>query len=1550
MVQRKESSSARPGRTNQPARWLLILLCGGLFLPTALFGQRFTADDGPTQSFLAPDRELQAALSKARTYAEDGEYNVAVRLLQRVLETEEDYFELDNAGNPVSRSFKAEAQRIIGSMPDEGRQAYELNYGAAAARELSAAVSAGNEAGLEEVSRRYFHTRSGYQATYLLGMLHLDRGQPLAAALCFRRLQESPGADALEPNLSFLEATAWYWAGMRDRAVSALAGLKMRDPNARIRVGDRSIAIFGDPDAALSWLANAVGPARADIQRIATAWLMHRGDATRTLTSPGGLPLLSHRWAIPISNFDRVLTEIDNLHDRFREQEIVAMPALHPLVVDGTVVVRTAESLVAIDFENGKRIWQVEEDLRDVLSQRSAVAAQFSAFNNANATNAQMLEQRIWNDLAYGMLSSDGDTVYALQDLSFAVPSNNRGRPQVFLPRGQVAGNEGGLGNRLQALDLKRQGALRWEIGGQDTPPEHPLAGAFFLGPPLPLSGMLYCLAELQGEIRLVALDARTGDYLWSQQLAIVEQDILSDSMRRLAGVTPSYADGVLVCPTSSGAVVAVDLTNRSLRWGYRYARSPRRSMDRFAQLRAQLAGQNTNEAQRTGWTDTTATVSEGRVILTPVESDELLCVRLVDGELLWKAEREDGLYVAGVHAGNVVVVGRNSVKAWKLNATDLASSDWSLPLPNGAVPSGRGFQSGSTYYLPLSTAEIVAIDLATGRITARVQSRDGTVPGNLISYRGSIISQSPSAIECFYEIEPLEKSVQQRLAQNPRDADALRLRGQIHLDRGELDAAIEDLRTSLQSQEDAHAQDLLVDAMLAALRDDFSGHRHLLGDLEELVTTPRQQSEFLRLTAEGLRQMGESQAAFEHYLQLASLNWSEQTLEQLSPDHAVRRDRWIQARVNELYQAVSADDREKMDAAIARYLDEALQAKGPASLRRYVRYFGSEAGGDQARLALADRLKAETDLLEKAALLRELAATGSPDKRAEATLQLAQLFTSAGKAQEAAHYFETLGKAFAEVEVGGKTGRQWLDSLPHDHPVTQLLTAPDPSWPVGLVEPHVEAKVVANTRTYSINLGEGPNLIQPQTTFHWDQTRQAVVARDGLGRDLWQLAVQELGSPRNYYVNPNLILGKMHGHVLYLSLGHELVAIDTLGLGGAPRILWRESLTEALPGINGRPSYGIRTRQVRQPWGTRKFYAADAYGRPLGTLGPVTDSYVCFQRGKEVLALSPLTGETLWKRSGLEAGSTIFGDEEVIFVAGPSETTAKIFRASDGHQLGTRRIPAADRIMTSLGRRLLTWNFSGKTIVKLEDPYKGEDVWRMEFGAGSRGYYIDNQGLAVLERDGHFVVMSLPDGKLEIDLKLDIDPALNDMYVIRTPDQYLLLTDSAQHRDATISYVNPIPGGMSNPVVNGPVYAFDRASGKQLWATPVTGQAVLLDQPGELPVLVFAAHRYRRVGNRGDTRYAVTCLDKRNGRIIFEKEEAGSISDFVVTGSYVENQVHLNLMRYQVTLQLTDKPIPADDAGEEGQDDQGTKKDTPKKELPNEQAPAKAPAKDSDP
>ena len=78
---------------------------------------------------------------------------------------------------------------------------------------------------------------------------------------------------------------------------------------------------------------------------------------------------------------------------------------------------------------------------------------------------------------------------------------------------------------------------------------------------------------ELFGNIFAYALELTAEkrrnptDDIWSTLTTAVQ-----NPQRRLAGVSPSYSDGVLVCPTASGAIIAVDLTTRSLLWGYRYS------------------------------------------------------------------------------------------------------------------------------------------------------------------------------------------------------------------------------------------------------------------------------------------------------------------------------------------------------------------------------------------------------------------------------------------------------------------------------------------------------------------------------------------------------------------------------------------------------------------------------------------------------------------------------------------------------------------------------------------------------------------------------------------------------------------------------------------------------------------------------------------------------------------------------------------------------------------------------------------------------------------
>ena len=79
----------------------------------------------------------------------------------------------------------------------------------------------------------------------------------------------------------------------------------------------------------------------------------------------------------------------------------------------------------------------------------------------------------------------------------------------------------------------------------------------------------------------------------------------------------------------------------------------------------------------------------------------------------------------------------------WPTASLPGAADSIAFPTTARRRRSGRGFlpqradAGSSRYFLPLSNAEVVGIDLAAGKIVQVSKSRQGNVPGNLICHRG---------------------------------------------------------------------------------------------------------------------------------------------------------------------------------------------------------------------------------------------------------------------------------------------------------------------------------------------------------------------------------------------------------------------------------------------------------------------------------------------------------------------------------------------------------------------------------------------------------------------------------------------------------------------------------------------------------------------------------------------------------------------------------------------------------------------------------------------
>jgi outer membrane protein assembly factor BamB len=1454
-------------------------------------------EEVPEKVFLTPDRPTLKKLAESRRLLAEGRFGEAVRNLDAILEATDDFFFEPDKDSGRSRGLKAEAQRLIAQMPREGREAYELQYGARARQMLGQALETGNVGQLAEVSRRFFHTRSGYEATFLLGLHHFDHGRPLESALTLRRLFETgESMEEFEPALSLTTAVGWLQAGMTDKARETLVALRERHPSLRLTVAGRETPIFTNNAEAVEWLVKLIGPQTTAAAAELDNWLMFRGDAARNASMAGGVPLLNVRWRV-VSTDDPVaeasLGQSQKMHSLFGNPTI---PAFHPLAVGDVLLMRTMQNLLAVDLTSGKRLWEIPVDTPAEPTPGDAAAAELRA---RRANFAQLMGQRICDDLTYGTLSSDGRYVFSVEDVgsesgsaAFAGQGNaiiagnlivGGGVARVRRLNGRVVVLGGGLissadqavspSNQLAAHEI-RTGKLKWQIGGPSG--QHALRqpDTFFLGPPLPLQGQLYVLAEVKGEIRLMALEAAEGKVLWSQQLASADSENGQSPERRTAGVSPSYADGVLVCPTATGAIVGVELATRSLLWGHCFGPEQAGTPRNAAAWGGPVVPMNVNgEASPTSWIDHDVTISDGRVLVTAINSEMLYCLSLINGEMLWKQPRKDGLYLASVDREKAVVVGQREVRAYRVSDGKPFWGGRTIALPDNSAPSGRGFASGNRYFLPLTNAEVIDIDLATAKIERACKSRKGTIPGNLVCFKGTVISQGLEGVDAYYQRDAVSTEVTRRLAANANDAEALSLRGEIQLDDGKQREAIASFRRAYELASDPRSRELLRDSLLDGLRSEFSAYRGHAAEIERLLDTPLQRAAFFRAMAAGLRQAGEPLAAFDYYQKLGELDPNRRPLDQVGKSLVVRRDRWLRDQLTELRRSVDGEAAAKIDQAVAARLQSAQAATSLEPLQRFVDGFGDQPAASQGRDELLQRLRTagrriEVELAEPPA--------PSPERRAE--------------------------------EHG-------------------------PAWPNGKVE-IATAPTKSTARNYYgrniLDLRGDAEACFRDLSVQFEASRQSIVAFDSLGRERWRVPLTNVGQTSGFAYNASQSLGFTSGHLLVVALGWKVVAIDTLGLGaaGTPRVLWTQDLLGRPLDVNDdslTPQAAILNAQLQQ-----QFVQIHDQSR---LLGPVSRSYVCFQRFHSLVAVDPRNGETLWTRQDVPLNSDVFGDDQYVLVLPPESDEARVLRASDGEMLGTRKVPRItgqqvlpsgetkpvfgrleEACLATLGRKMLLWWPEGnQRVLTLVDPLEGRDLWRgHRFSSGAKACVVDNEAVGVVEPSGRFVLLSLPEGRTIADVKLEAEPSLTELTLIASGGQYFVLTRSSRG-EANAPPFQPMPGCPYQPIYRGRLYAIDR-SGKLLWPAPakIKNQFLLTNQPADLPVLTFACHISEQNPN-GQTRYrtSVKCIDKRNGRTAFQRKFENTTGIFNVSGDAAKKTVDLTMQQNTVTLTFTDTPIP---------------------------------------
>lgn len=875
------------------------------------------ADRAFTDAVTVPtDREARRLIQAAQDYIKKKEWRVAAECLQSLLESREDSFlEIDGAteqGKPEKRriSVRSEANRMIGDLPPDGLEFYQVQYGQAAGERLKDAIEKSDPALLAEVASRFLHTTAGAEAVSLLATYHLDRGSYLMAALCYEKLLSRPDAEKLSGKTLLKAALAFQRSG--DSVSAEKTWKRVADKAAR---GD---IVLGGQKATVERLrAEFERPVIGMGQSTPRDAYVFRGNAARSDTGIGGAAFLEPRWSasmLPLddSKIDTPKEDLDatswirlNLEAAIKSLENrPVLPTFFPVATNGKLLYRTYDGVYCVSLRDvdapdgkikaGELLWNsrthggLHRMARDT-NRKTTLEQWYTTYRNPATGPVGVF----FENAVVGTLSHDTQRVYFVDDL--AVPPhqylfnsmNVVGAPNTsFRPFDDEV-----KGSQLTAIDIET-GKLAWMVPPRDREKDKPpaataseLSDTCFLGPPLPLGGKLYVLVEKNTELRVVCLDPVRLDaqglpeIVWIQSLGMANVRLLQDSQRRLQAAHLSYGDGILVCPTNAGVVIGVDLLSHSLVWAYSYRDSTQPMPDEVMPgmiIRGRIRGgpvapMGAAPAQER-WRTSAPVVHNGKVIFTAHDAGHVHCVNLRDGRMVWTVKREDDdLFLAGVFGQRVVIVGKNNIRAVNLDEGPRATwgkAAWKVA--TGGLPSGQGVASDDVYYLPLQkTGEgpqagpgIFAVNVSTGRKLSAAAKRNQELPGNILFADGEIISQTALNISAYPQLRVKESEISRRLKENPHDPVGLSERGELYLYDGKLTEAVADLRTALKHEPPADtrikARNKLHEALTELFQDKFEAAEPYLDEYRDLckveIPADADAAARARLTDEQLR------------------------------------------------------------------------------------------------------------------------------------------------------------------------------------------------------------------------------------------------------------------------------------------------------------------------------------------------------------------------------------------------------------------------------------------------------------------------------------------------------------------------------------------------------------------------------------------------------------------------------------------------------------------------------------------------------------------------
>ncbi len=1559
-----------------------------------------------------PDRNRLRLLEQIEQLIETQRNAEAIRLIGDLLSDPGDSFlpPEDASVETIRKTLRHEVVRLLGRLSPEGRQLYELQYGPAARLALQEAIATGDPHRLAEVISRYYGTEASFDASFLLGLYQFDQGISAAAAMTLGDLQEhAPEPGDYQPLLGMMLATSQLHAGRRDEAKTTLDRLLMHFPELSVTSGAGEELSLASPEASLRQLLQWSDLPALTPWEVRAGWFLFRAVPWRNVSTEASAPLLRLAWRIPTVSYPKLDPFLERLMAESELSPHPMLPGCHPIVVDRIAFLRTIDGLLAVDLETGKRLWKKSETgVGEVLGGSRGFTDMMGRPGLLMENNPMLwlacIRLRLWGDLTYGTLSSDGDRIFSIEEIPL-IPGVLTApmQPMGLRPGAGNADRKKVIANALAARD-PRTGRLLWKVGrhseedvpgdgaresnssvpaaapfeqwfpdsgsGPNAPDEEEsgeekneesmdekedaqaqpleengntdreaelLQETYFLGPPLPLEGRLYVLGEVQGMVHLFVLASETGELLHRLPLVEPAWPIERGSPRRFSGITPSAHGGILVCPTSAGAVVAIDRTTLELRWCFLYddemfGFQERRGAGRFISISWLTHGSDHFLQNR--WHDSAVLMVDGKVLATPVGSEQLFCLDLETGEVLWEHSRGNDLFVAGVCRGHVVVVGVQQIRAYRLDDGAPAWKGKTIRLPEGTSPAGTGIISGTRYYQPLADGGIAECDLTGGTLVRTMRARDADVGGNLIAASGRILAQRAGAVDAFHQIEALRERVNQTLAKEPEDIRALLAAGHIDLSEGRLAEAIDHFREAEKVEPTGRVRSALLDALEEGLDTSFDTYKDEYESMLKLAETDRQRRELLRSFIAGYLEKEQWRSAWDKMVALLQLQeddsseTGDQTLVRDGSNRQLPESRWISGTLAALDRSSGKSLGETIDRWVSERLETVLESKSLDAMERFLDRYGELTDSASAWNAFFEQCGRKGQLARQELLLRKLPylpsekGTSDDARTAEWMADLAHRLQNHAHWRAAWHYYQLLGEKFAKLECrGDKTGADLMQEASALPEIARVVREQD-AWPIGDVEirrSHPEPEEgeteedLRNRLIYRRYIDtvdtRGPFLKNLEFAY-FQSPEEKLTAYHDYGGEAWTVPIEKeekerlsRGSGMGMMGGMDPLFGSTNGygskveeqllmmdHLVFYFQQHQLFAVDALTRDDENRakLLWQRSLEGARP-QTGKRGGTFALNSLRNMFTDRPEESLASLpggiGRDEGVC--LTPLAICYRVMDKIVALDPYTGRERWNRDGLAMGAGLTSSGRHVIVMEPKAKRALVLDAADGRELG--RCPLPSHRFASLGPLVISVEGSEKgfaivgTDLLAEEPEQRR-AWSIDALAPNTMVRLvdEDRKMVLMDPKGRFRLIDLRFGRIIIDSWFPSPKGqklYTDVEVFPFRDSYIVMaTEHRQITQTTTRRRYQVQGMASSPVGRAVLNAF-KDDGTEAWKQPlwVNNTHFFIHQPKGLPVLFFGAtidERSDEDQGRSRRNYlSIFGIDKRTGKGAFGLE-----------------------------------------------------------------------------